>query len=221
MGLTINFNIKFTGKKDVLINHLKKVRSKCLDKPFQSIGEIKEVEVTPYIIDSFNYWQTIFQYPNNSSENLSIRDKEMEKLGVTTWQMIELMTSFKRPIKSSYIISLPILVGQGSEDCHLRFFKTKTGFRCHSFCKTQYALDFKKCHLLVIYLLDMFKADNFKITVRDDGKYWKTRDLNILAKELFDYRNLVRGIGDILTDTFGDNIQFAGDTVFDETLLEN
>ncbi len=57
MGLTIHYDIKFEGTQEQLISKLTKIRSACLDKPFEEVSEIKSVVITKKIIDTYNFWQ--------------------------------------------------------------------------------------------------------------------------------------------------------------------
>lgn len=52
--------------------------------------------------------------------------------------------------------------------------------------------------MLVIKLLDMVQAAGFKVDASDEGKYWETRDLGVLAKNINDYTVLVSGVFDSL-----------------------
>ena len=227
MGLTVHYTIKFDGTQKELVRKLNSIRSKCLDLPFQEVGEVKAVKITQNIINEFNSWQRNTNYPNNSEENLKQRDMALEKLGVSTWIMVEAgifrqdENSCWRELKPTSSVFLFIWPGKGSESCDLNFYKRGKKFVAKSFCKTQYALDFKHCHLLVIKLLDMLKnEEGFDVEVHDEGKYWETRDMKVLAKELGDYRILVEKIGGQLKAAFGEeNIQTAADDVFDDEVI--
>ena len=61
-----------------------------------------------------------------------------------------------------------------------------------SFCKTQYANDarlggwanFVKAHLSVVAVLDCAKLLGFEVDVQDEGAFWETRDLRVLAEHM-------------------------------------
>ncbi len=65
-------------------------------------------------------------------------------------------------------------------------------WRWSSFCKTQYAFDptqegilnFLRCHLNVICLLDKAKAQGCLDRVSDEGGFWESRDLQALAQRV-------------------------------------
>ena len=191
MGLTINWNIEFTGTAKHLHTKLEKIRQKCMDMAFEEVGEeVEIVKVTQKVIDTWNKLQKKYSFPNNTIENLTKRDREMENLGVTTWQMIETQTRIG--LKPTTMVSLYLWPGQGCESAELNFSKIGKKFTCSSFCKTQYAEHFMQCHLLVIRLLDMLKEEGFIIvSVKDEGEYWETRDIKILAKNINDYTTLI------------------------------
>ena len=92
------------------------------------------------------------------------------------------------------MISLYLWPGEGCESSELNLQKRKRKFVCSSFCKTQYAEQFVKCHLLVVQLLDMLKAEGFDVDVYDEGGYWQTRDLKVLAKNINDYTSLISSV---------------------------
>ena len=92
------------------------------------------------------------------------------------------------------MISLYLWPGEGCESSELNFQKRKRKSVCSSFCKTQYAEQFVKCHLLVVQLLDMLKAEGFEVDVSDEGHYWQTRDLKVLAKNINDYTSLISSV---------------------------
>jgi hypothetical protein len=82
--------------------------------------------------------------------------------------------------------------------------KTKlTGLRWHSFCKTTYADDFLKCHLMVIAMLDWLDDNGVKVTVSDEGDYWETRNLKALASGHGDDLSMLAAFAGALTDGLG------------------
>jgi len=83
-----------------------------------------------------------------------------------------------------------------------------------SFTKTQYANDprcggwinFKRAHLSVCAILEKARQLGFVVHVRDEGHYWETRDLTVLAKNLGEYDRLIAG-GNLI---FGEIAAAAG-----------
>ena len=162
MGLTINYDVNFQGTQKQLIKELTKIRSACLDKPFEKVSEIQSVIITKEIIDTYHFWQNYCTYPNNSFENLEKRNKALKDLGVTTDIVINLDVNNKLKPKTQIVI-FGVWPGKGCENAKFYFIKNKTNDKWYasSFCKTQYAENFIRCHLLVIDVLDMLKEKGF------------------------------------------------------------
>ncbi len=105
------------------------------------------------------------------------------------------------------------LFGQGDP---IEFPTRRRGYYSwHSFCKTQYAgnpklggeANFLKAHLSLIELLDQIKATDAKVSIRDDSRYARHRDVNRLLSSLRDWNaivaNVVGRLGDMLGDKSG------------------
>ena len=213
MGLTIHYTVEFQGTARQLQTKLEQIRIACLDLPFEEVGQIKCVKITRNHIKIFKWLQVMLSHPNNGRDNLKMRDLIMDMLGVQTWQMIELGiwrhegNRSRQEHKPTTIISLPLWPGEGCESCDLNFYKRGKVFVCSSFCKTQYATRFVDCHLLVIKLLDMLQETDFKLDVSDEGDYWETRDLEVLAKNINDYTVLLGDVFDSLKQSCNESGQ--------------
>ena len=193
MGLTIGYKISTNITPEALIESLQTIRSACMDLPFEEVGEVKRIQITQDIIDTWGELQTKYSWPNNTEKNLAFRDAEMKRLGVSTWEMIEYTCGHWEP---GEIISLNLWPGQGCESANFIFVKVKSDadYKCHSFCKTQFSENFVTHHLLVIKILDMFKEMGFDIEVNDEGEFWETRDLRKLAKNINEYTDLLSSL---------------------------
>jgi len=206
MGLTINYTITTKGNAAELALKLETIRQKCLDLPFAEVGEVKTTKITKNHIAIWNWLQNSLAFPNNSSDNLEMRDLILELLGVSTWGIIEAGVWKEKDgrswqeLKPTTNVSLGLWPGEGCESCDLNFYLRGKQFIAHSFCKTQYAVHFVQAHLLVVKMLDLMKDAGFSVEVRDEGKYYETRNLKILAKELGDYNVLVGSISGMLKD---------------------
>jgi len=202
MGLTIHYTIEFTGTAKQLQMKLEKIKQACRDLPFEEVGErVEVVKVTKEHIKVWEWLQAMLSYPNNLQDNLSMRDLIMEKIGVPTDKMLDVGewrekgNSFWRVLKPTTMVSLYLYPGQGCDSSELNFQRLRGKFICRSFCKTQYAEEFVKCHLLVIQVLDMLKAEEgFEVEVCDEGKYWETRDMKVLADNINESTALLSGL---------------------------
>lgn len=80
-----------------------------------------------------------------------------------------------------------------------------------SFCKTQYANDpvlggwkhFARAHISVLAILEKMQQLGFKIDVKDEGEFWETRDLAVLAKEIGEYDACVAALAGMMKDAAG------------------
>lgn len=201
MGLTIHYTVKFDGTAKQLQKKLERIRQSCLDLPFEEVGEkIETVNITRDIIETWDRLQEMLTHPNNSQDNIAKRDMIMEKLGVTSWRMVELGESrqegnrYWKEVRPTTMVSLYLWPGEGCESSELNFQRIRGKFVCESFCKTQYSEQFVNCHLLVIQLLDMLKAEGFDVDVYDEGEYWETRDMKVLAKSINEFTALLSDV---------------------------
>lgn len=182
MGLTIHYKLRFDGTKQELVDALQGIKKRCLDMPFEEVGIVEQKEITKEVIDTWNFYQ---DDPGYLPEQ---RDAAIGKLGFGPMDIITAMYYEKKPkLQPSSIVLLKLWPGEGCEDSNLCFNKSakQKYWRCEAFCKTQYAEHFLRCHLLIIDLFDIIKEiKGFTIEIKDEGQYWETRDIEILAKEI-------------------------------------
>ena len=205
MGLTINYKIKVEGTKQQIADRLIEIRSACLDKPFEEVSEVRSIIITKKMIDVYQFWQDYCFFPNNSVKNLAKRNQELLDLGVDIGLIVNLDVHGKLTPKRQ-IISLNLWPGKGCETFNINLIKNKTNnvWHCDNYCKTQYAEHFIRYHLLVINVLDMLKEKGFEIKVNDEGEYWTTRDLKILAKNINEYTGILVSIEKALKESIKD-----------------
>jgi hypothetical protein len=92
-----------------------------------------------------------------------------------------------------------------------------TGWRWHSFCKTQYASDpncggvenFLRCHLSVVALLDRAKELGCLEEVSDEGQFWEKRNVEELVKEIGSWNQMIAAFGGRLKDLLGEGVEMA------------
>jgi hypothetical protein len=83
----------------------------------------------------------------------------------------------------------------------------------HSFCKTQYAgnptlggeANFLKAHLSLIELLDQIQMAGVTVSIRDDSRYARHRDVDRLLRALRNWDAIVARIAGGLGDSLGDS----------------
>jgi len=95
---------------------------------------------------------------------------------------------------------LPVDVGEGCDwfDIQIGRIGNSKKWRGGSFTKTQYAEDFVHSHLAVIKMLDLCKEAGILKSVSDEGNFWKTRDLKVLADEINNYTLLIKSFFGLL-----------------------
>ena len=202
MGLTIHFEASIPITENI-IKKLQAVRQKCMDLPFEEVSDVKHQHITKEDIVFYRGLQRRFNYPFNSIENLKHRDQLLEERGLDTWTMI--MVDEKKHPQDYETATLDLWAGEGCEGTNLIFSKKRKYWRCKGFTKTQYAEQFVKCHLLVIRALDLLKEQGFEVKVKDEGHYWKTRDLEVLAQNINDYTTLIKNLFGTITTQLESN----------------
>lgn len=200
MGLTIHYTVEFKGTTKQLQKKLEKIRQACRDLPFEEVGEVQTVRITRDMIKIWEWLQHRLSHPNNTQDDIEMRNLIMEQMGVTAWKMVELGewqqedNRYWKVVKPTTMVSLFIWPGEGCESAELNFQRIRGKFRCKSFCKTQYAEEFARCHLLVVKLLDILKAEGFTVDCYDEGGYYDTRDMKVLAKNINESTAMIAGI---------------------------
>ena len=94
------------------------------------------------------------------------------------------------------IYALSIWPGEGCEEMNIGLAKYpySKSWTWRSFCKTQYADEFVKCHLSVITILDFCKHLGIVKEVHDEGDYWETRDIKVLAGNINESTTMIQGL---------------------------
>ena len=98
------------------------------------------------------------------------------------------------------IYALSIWPGEGCEEMNIGLAKYlySKSWTWRSFCKTQYADEFVKCHLSVITILDFCKHLGIVKEVHDEGDYWETRDIKVLAGNINESTAMIESFANAL-----------------------
>lgn len=86
------------------------------------------------------------------------------------------------------------------------------GWSWRSFCKTQYAnapraggvINFLRCHLGVVALLDAAARLGFEVEVHDEGGYWEKRDAEALVKAVGEWSKFIAACVGAVKDVAGE-----------------
>lgn len=183
MGLTVHYDLKFRGTETEVQNKLKDLRICALQLPFAKVNG-------PALLD-YGKWTSEKYHAEKGYGDW--RD----------WASIQGMNYEKRKADGPKAFCLNLWPGPGCESMNigLRQFDNLNLWGWHSFCKTQYAEEFVKCHLLVIRMLDECKKIGILKEVGDEGKYWETRDIKVLGGNINEYTEVLQGLSKKLSKT--------------------
>ena len=165
MGLTIHFELGCSGSAGDVKHKLEEVRNQVEDLPIEEVSPLVELD-----------WADESQDTNEALRWLKVQYERDEPIDEHTTKRV--------PPAEGY--GFVIYVGEGCESLNIALTRLhdEEMWSGRAFCKTQYAREFLKCHLLVIAVLDLCKAEGILKSVNDEGGYWETRDINVLAKSI-------------------------------------
>jgi len=174
MGLTVHYDLKFQGTENEVQNKLKELKVCAEQLPFAEING-------PAFLD-YSKW-TVKKYHAKKGYN-DWRD----------WASIQGMDYEETSPRGKKAFCLNLWPGPGCEPMNigLRKHKNSNLWAWYSFCKTQYAEEFVKCHLLVIRMLDECKRLNILKNVSDEGDYWETRDIKVLGGNINEFTEILQ-----------------------------
>ena len=227
MGLTIYHTLTLPGKTppEQVRFLMERLRQKCLDLPFQEVDDRLFEAVGKKACD----WQRRKQDGKRwmliqARENLVIRRDRTGRWVKCQWGE-EGAHGFD--VLPEHVIGFGAWPGQGCESAEIVICKFPPVFelrgqtiplknpdwRASCFCKTQYASNpdcggienFLKCHLTLIAMLDAAKGLGFDVEVSDEGQYWETRDIKVLAKNIGVYNVFIAGMAGMLKDSLKDS----------------
>lgn len=210
MGLTIHYTLASEANTPedarVLINRL---RDRALEMPFADVGEMIEFESqSPY-----GLW------------NLK-RDDPHKWLKIQACHLLPFKIGREESwvhVPPSHLIAFTIRPGDGCEHANFglcqypetvinnrrRIPTQLAGWSWASFCKTQYASNptcgglpnFVRCHVGLVKLLDYAAELGLLAEVKDESKYFQTRDATALGKELARWNEVIAGAVGTMKDT--------------------
>lgn len=179
MGLTITYHFEFRGSRSDLVRRLASLRTRTLDLPIRSVSDVVEVERAANPFDRGN-GRTRFE---ERQLDLAMLFARLDEAGAALSP-----GAFERQLdritRAGNGLSVVVDVGEGCESFHVLLGRIGMGrvWRGVRFTKTQYALQFVDAHLLVVRMLDHCREALGLRRVKDDGGFWETRDLAVLAR---------------------------------------
>ena len=230
MGLTIHYNLEFTGSEEQVLEILQKAKHKAENLAFENVDDIKNFD------------------------GLDIeRILETREPKEDVWALIQAGGYVREKMKdggqrhhdfnADKAMILSTWPGQGCEQANFGFCKYPDKIKIRkldfkqverstrkkpntwywgSFCKTQYASNvsiqhFLRCHLSVCRMLDYFKELGVKVKVSDEGKFWKKRDLQALASEVGCWNTMIAGF----STAFDKGLQNSDGSIMESPIQEH
>jgi hypothetical protein len=211
MGLTIHYKLKHAGDETSALRLITQLHSAAQDLPFQELNDIVNLEG-----DACDFNQRDQKDP-------------LRWLLCQADVMIKLDGDRYLNVLPLRVIAFSTWPGQGCEEANFglslfpatiehqgRRIKTNLdGWRCSSFCKTQYASapdcggveNFLRCHLLVVALLDLAKQSGLLGEVSDESHFWENRDLKKLTEEIGSWNQFIAAFAGQLKDVVGEGME--------------
>jgi len=215
MGLTIHYRLKHSARDIATARQVvEQLRSRALELPFQQVGPL--VELTSTACD--------FERRSRNDPNRWLLIQARESVE---------RPPYYYDVRPNHLIGFNTMPGQGSEPANFglcryptsieitdrdvqpnRQRRIRTGLRgwtWRSFTKTQYAsnpnyggvVNFLRCHLLVVRMLDHAKQLGALGDVNDESHYWERRDVPALAREVGEWNEMIAAQMGQLKDALG------------------
>ena len=165
MGLTVGFEFEFRGSEKDAREKLFYIRDKVKKLPVEDVGLLVTLD-----------WKHGTKDVNEQIGWMKIQYTRSVRKSDGCWM------STRPEVGYGFVIN----VGAGCEPMNIALtrLKRESIFKGKAFCKDQYAKDFIKCHLLIISILDICKDEGILKSVEDEGGYWDSRDLSVLAENI-------------------------------------
>ena len=170
MGITIHWELSAPpGSAKTVGAKLERVRQACLKLPLEEVGKVEHI-------------------PPRTCKTVPKRKKRKDDLYWAVFCAKKYVPTHRgyRAVKPLEVVRLPLLAGEECDTTNLVLarYSGEEGWSGQGNTKTQYATHFVESHLLVIAALDACKAAGILKEVEDEGGFWETRDLKVLAKNL-------------------------------------
>jgi hypothetical protein len=215
MGLTIHYELKADGSEALSRKLVGKLHLAAQDLPFEEVGQVTEFR--------------------GDECNTEKRDKDDPHRWMLTQAHAYVEPEPDRwvAVVPEHIIAFETWPGDGCEPANFglcrfprevvrqgqRFGTGLANWSWKSFCKTQYASDpdcggvahFLRCHLVVIAMLDEAKKLGCLGDVNDEGGFWKNRSIEVLAKSVGDWNEMIAAFGGAIKSLWGET---TGGSVF-------
>ena len=180
MGITIHWELEAPqGDPKTVATKLERVRRACLKLPFKQVGKVEHI-------------------PPKTCKVVPKRKKRKDDLYWAVFCARKYVPTGRgyRDVKPLEVVRLPLLAGEECDTTNLVLarYPGEEGWSGQGNTKTQYAVHFVESHLLVIAALDACKAAGILKEVEDEGGFWGTRDLKVLARNINASTDMIRRV---------------------------
>lgn len=207
MGLTIHYALRLEIQQSQDVQRLvERLHQAARDLPFDEVGEVVELAGDEARFED------------------ATGDEGQQWLLVQAVHWLQHEAGFAR-VRPEHVIAFSTWPGPGCEAANFglcrypatinvagRPIPTRlAGWHWNSFCKTQYASNpdtggvenFLRCHLVVIKLLDCARQLGLLAEVKDESRFWETRDLASLVETIGRWNRHMAGLVGRIKDWFG------------------
>lgn len=181
MGLSIAYHFAFRGTKTELLGRLRRLREEFQRLPVCSVGEIVEIERASLAFGPEGRNVPFIQRQLGIAMLFTQIGTPVSNRSRESWRR-----HTDRIGRSGNGFSFCVDVEEGCEHFQLilgRLGRSRVWYGIRT-TKTQYAKRFVESHLTVIRMLELCREAGILRNVSDDGRYWETRDLAVLAERL-------------------------------------
>lgn len=183
MGITIHWELDMPpGSAEAAAAKFERVRRACLKLPFKEVGKVEHI-------------------PPRTCSAMHRREKRHGEQDDMYWAVFcarKYVPTGRgyQAVRPLEIVRLPLLAGEECDttDLVLARYPGEEGWSGQGNTKTQYAARFVESHLLVIAALDTCEAAGIFKEVEDEGGFWETRDLKVLARNLNEAAALIQRV---------------------------
>ena len=224
MGLTVSYRLAFRGTKTELLGKMQWLKGRFEELPVSSVGDVVDVRRAElqqgygkyhgdrFLQNALGFMMSWSYFPSSAAEKACERITEraggMAGIGSLPSRQRRRYDRLRREALAACGrrrdriascgngVSLTVDVGEGCEHCHVMLGRLGNGrvWRGLRHTKTQYSTHFVDAHLAVISMLDLCREAGIVEKVLDDGDYWNTRNLEVLARNINASTNMIRAM---------------------------
>ena len=190
MGLTVHFEFEFKGTKSEAKEKLRIIRKKARKLSVDEVGQLVKLD-----------WK----------QGTKDADKQIGWMKIQYTRSIRKDDGIWMDVYPEIGYGFVSDIGDGCEPMNIALTRVEGEkvFKGKAFCKDQYAEDFIKCHLLIISILDICNAEGILKKVEDEGCFWESRDISVLAENINASTALLEQFNKILKQIAPEGVQIV------------